>query len=78
MKRVYEIMLEHLLWNIRFNAYKKVYNKNMEVVDGLSREDQQKLMFIYNEYTRIKTERILANPTVKKLMLDNYISHVSA
>ena len=71
-------MLEHLLWNIRFNAYKKVYNKNMEVVDGISKEDQQMLMFIYNEYTRIKTERILNNPTVQKLMLDNYITHVSA
>lgn len=74
--RIVEIILEHILWNIRFNAYKKVNNNTKKtVVDALSQEDQKMLMFIYNQYNQLHTQRILNNPTVKKMLIENYITH---
>ena len=48
--RIYEIFLEHILWNVRLKAYKNVNNRtNKNVVDGLSQDDQKCLcLFIIN------------------------------
>jgi hypothetical protein len=73
--RIIEIILEHILWNIRFNAYKKVNNTKKNVVDGLTQEDQRMLMFIYNQYNQLHMQRVMSNPTVQKLLVENYISH---
>lgn len=74
--RIYEIFLEHILWNVRLKAYKNVNNRtNKNVVDGLSQDDQKMLMFIYNQYNQIHIQRVLENPTVKKMLIENYIAH---
>ena len=74
--RIVEIILEHILWNIRFKAYKKVNNRtNANVVDALSQDEQRMLMFIYNQYNQIHMQRVLENPTVKKMLIENYIAH---
>ena len=73
--RIIEIILEHILWNIRFNAYKKVNNTKKNVVDGLTQEDQRMLMFIYKQYNQLHMQRVMSNPTVQKLLVENYISH---
>lgn len=74
--RIYEIFLENILWCIRFKAYKKVNNRtNANVVDALSQDEQRMLMFIYNQYNQIHMQRVLENPTVKKMLIENYIAH---
>lgn len=74
MNRVYEIIMENILWNMRYNAYKKTYNTKKDVVDGFNNEEQRILMFIYNQCQQLKAQRVMSNPTVQKLHILNYIA----
>ena len=75
MNRVYEIIMENILWNMRYNAYKKTYNTKKNVVDGFNNEEQRILMIIYNQYQQLKAQRVMSNPTVQKLHILSYITH---
>ena len=66
MKSIEEIILETILWNKRFEAYKKNMN--------LTREEQQKIMFVYNNLNYIHMNRVYMNPSVQKLLISNYIT----
>ena len=66
MKSIEEIILESILWNKRFEAYKKHMN--------LTREEQQKIMYVYDMFNRVHMYRVISNPSVQKLMITNYIT----
>lgn len=78
MRSVEEILLEYIMWEWRLYAYKKKQEKNCkDVVDALTREEHSILLNIYNRMDYLRLSRIHSNPTVKKLMLSEYISHNS-
>lgn len=73
VKTVEEIILNQILWDFRFYAYKKKFDANAkDVTDVLTREENRLLINIYERAEYLKAQRLMENPTVRKLMNREY------
>jgi hypothetical protein len=76
MKSIEETLLEFIMWEWRFYAYKKKQEKNCkDVADALTREEHQMLLNIYERMDYLHWTRVYSNPTVQKLMISEHITH---